>query len=534
MKQYSFGNSLVLVVAWSCFTGIAVNAELPPNILILMADDLGFSDLGCYGGEIETPNLDALADHGLRYTQFYNGARCWPTRSSLLTGYYPQQIGRDKAPGIEGGGRGKRPSWARLLSEYLKPAGYRSYHSGKWHIDGMPIENGFDRSYYLRDQHRFFSPAKHYEDDQLLPPVKRGSGFYGTTAVATKAIEYLEQHKTEYADKPFFAYVAFAAPHFPLQALPDDIARIGDRYAEGWDVLRQRRWERIQKQAITKGTLSEVEHQVGPPYDFPESLKVLGEGEVNRPVPWNELTPVQKRFQETKMRIHAAMIERMDSEIGRIVDQVKSMNCYEDTLAVFLSDNGASAEIMVRGDGHDPNAPPGSADSNLCLGPGWSTVCNTPFRRHKTWAHEGGSHTPFIAHWPKGIAARGALRHDVCHVIDLVPTLLELAGVKPHQQGPAAFPGKSLTGTFAGDVAWDRKLWWYHQGNRAMRVGDWKIVAAKEEEWELFNLSIDPAETKNLAAGKPEKVQFLIKEWEGMLMNFQKVALKQKPGKKQK
>ena len=459
------------------------NADSRPNFLIILTDDLGFSDVGSYGGEIQTPNIDSLANSGLRFTQFYNTARCWPTRGALMTGYYPQQIGRDSVEDIKGGGghRNPRPAWAKLIPAYLKEAGYRSYHSGKWHIDGMPIENGFDRSYLLKDQSRFFSPTVHYEDDKKLPKVPRDSGFYGTIKVADKTVEYLQQHQKEHSQKPFMAFVAFAAPHFPLHALPKDIEKVGDRYKEGWDKIRQKRWQRIQELGIASGKLSEVERDLGPPYHFPEALKILGKGEVNRPLPWDSLSDEQKEFQAKKMAIHAAMIERVDTEIGRILNQLKSMGQYENTLIMFLSDNGASAEIMVRGDGHDPKAPLGSADTYPCLGPGWSNTCNTPFRKHKTWTHEGGSCTPFIVHWPKGIKAKGELRKDAGHVIDLAPTLFELAGISPKTE--VKLPGKSVVSSFAKDNAVKRSLWWSHEGNDAFRHGDWKLVLSKGQKW---------------------------------------------------
>ncbi len=517
--------AIVVIVAMALFITACHHEEVkPPNILVILADDLGFSDLGCYGGEIETPNLDKLASEGLRFTQFYNCGRCWPTRASLLTGYYPQQVRRDNAPGIEGGGLSERPDWAILLPNYLKAANYRSYHSGKWHIDGMPLENGFDHSYYLNDQERFFSPGEHYEDDEKLPSISRGTGYYGTVEIASRAIGQLKEHKSKHADKPFFAYVAFTAPHFPLQALPEDIEGIGDRYAPGWNKIRQQRWDQIREMGIASGQLSKVEREVGPPYHFPEALNILGDGEVNRPVPWESLSLEQKQFQQDKMTIHAAMIERIDMEIGRILEQLRAMEAYKNTLVVFLSDNGASAEIMVRGDGHDVNAAPGSADSYLCLGPGWSNASNTPFRRHKTWVHEGGTCTPFIAHWPDGIAARGELRHDPGHVIDLMPTILELAGISNLDQEEVPFPGQSLKSTFAGDTHWKRDLWWYHEGNRAMHSGDWKIVTAGEGEWELFRLDKDRTESNNLAGDNPEKVLELEKQWQGILDEFRKAA----------
>lgn len=488
-----------------------------PNIMIILADDLGYSDLGCYGGEIETPNLDRLADNGLKYTNFYNSARCWPTRAALLSGYYPQQIARDSAPGIN---MGNRPAWALLLPKYLKAAGYRSYHSGKWHIDGMPVANGFNRSYLLQDQDRFFSPKVHWEDDKRLPMVQLGTRFYATVKIADKTIEYLKEHKAKHPDKPFFAYVAFTAPHFPLQATPEDIARIGERYAPGWEKIRQRRWERLQELGIASGQLSMVEHQIGPPYHFPDALQILGSNEVNRPMPWNDLTLEQKKFQQTKMTIHAAMVQRMDREVGQILKQLREMGAYDNTLIIFLSDNGASAEIMVRGDKHDANGSPGSNSTYLCLGPGWSNTSNTPFRRHKTWVHEGGICTPFIAHWPKEIYARGELRHDPAHVIDLVPTILDLAGVFNPNKVPVTFPGRSLKPTFAKPTGWNRTLWWFHEGNRALLVGDWKLVSSKDEQWELFNLAKDRTESSNLTERFPTKVAELEDQWNKIMESF--------------
>ncbi len=338
----------------------------------------------------------------------------------------------------------------------------------------------------------------------------------------------------QYAEQPFFHYLAFAAPHFPLHALPEDIAKYRDRYLDGWEKARAARFNRISEGGIVTSSLSEVEREVGPPYHFPDALEKLGPGEVNRPLPWDALTEEQRRFQATKMAIHAAMIDRVDQELGRVLDQLRKMSAFENTLIFFLSDNGASAEIMVRDDGHDPDADPGSAATYLCLGPGWSNCSNTPFRRHKTWVHEGGISTPLIAHWPKGIAARGELRRDPGHVIDIVPTILEVAGANrlevPSGAAVPAAPGKSLTPAFAKNDSVNRDyLWWLHEGNRAIRVDDWKLVAAKDDPWELYDLSIDRTETNNLAEQHPAKVKELVALWQQHLDDFTAVASRNVP-----
>ena len=520
------------VLSLFCLAGI-VEAE-KPNVLLIMADDLGYSDLGCYGGEIETPNLNGLAQRGLRFTQFYNTARCWPTRGALLTGYYAQQIRRDAVPGLPSGGRGTRQPWAQLLPNYLKPLGYRSYHSGKWHIDGMPIEQGFDRSYYLRDQGHFFSPQVHYKDDKKLAAVERDSGYYGTTAIGEHAVEVLKEHQRKHAEKPFFHYLAFTAPHFQLHALPVDIEKYKARYQRDWETVRKERYQRQLKMGLHNQKLSAVERDLGPPYHFPDHLEILGKAEVNRPVKWDSLTEEQKVFQGIKMAIHAAMIDRMDIEIGKVLDQIRKMGELNNTLVFFLSDNGCSAEIMVRNDGHDRAAAPGSAATYLCLGPGWSTICNTPFRRHKTWTHEGGSSTPLIVSWPKGIKARNEIRHNPGHVIDIVPTILEVAGgkmpekVKERKRAPA--PGLSLVPAFAedGSVKHDY-LWWFHDAHKAIRMGDYKAVKANGEEWEVYDLAKDRAESNDLSKSRPALAMKLIRTWDDKMEEFRKVAMMDLP-----
>ncbi|MFO0915347.1 MAG: arylsulfatase [Pirellulales bacterium] len=521
------------LVGWNLVTGntrLAAADQLAdlkrPNIVILLADDLGFSDLGCYGGEIQTPNLNQLAESGLRFTQFYNTARCWPTRGSLLTGYYAQQIRRDTVPDVKSGNGGTRPAWAKLLPELLKPLGYRNYHSGKWHVDGQPLANGFDHSYRLDDHDRHLNPTSHSEDGRPLPKVEPGSGHCSSQAIADHMLSYLREHASQHADQPYLAFVAFTAPHFPLQAPADDIARYSGKYDIGWDAVRSARAERLRDSNIFSGIVSDVEREQGPPYHYPEVLTKIGPGEVNRPIPWNDLTDAQRQLQSAKMSIHAAMVDRMDREIGRLLEQIRAMPGAENTLVLFLSDNGASAEMMVRGDGHDLTAPPGSPSTFLCLGPGWSTVANTPFRKHKTWVHEGGIATPLIVSWPAGIRDRGQLRRTPGHVIDIVPTLLELTQADTTSSVESATapsrPGRSLLAAWHQDVAVERPaLWWLHEGNRALRVGDWKIVAAGDRApWELYDLSQDRAETRNLADHDPARVREMESLWSRMRDEF--------------
>jgi arylsulfatase len=470
--------------------GLVAGPAPRPNIVIILADDLGFSDLGCYGGEVRTPNLDQLAANGLRFTQFYNTARCWPSRAALLTGYYAQQVNRDP-PGL-------RPKWAALVPELLKPVGYRSYHAGKWHVDGPVRKGGFERSYLVVDQDRYFGPRNHQLDDTPLPQPKPEDGYYATTAIAQHAIDWLADHGAKHRGEPFFLYLAFTCPHFPLQALPEDIARYRSRFKDGWDVLRQRRLDRMRQLGIVSCELS---------------ARTPG-------VPaWDSLGAEQKDAWEWRMTIHAAMVDRMDREVGRVFDHLRKSGQWDNTLILFCSDNGASAERLVRGDGHDPAAPPGSAKTFLCLEPPWANLANAPLRKSKIFTHEGGISTPLIVHWPARVKAHGELRHTPGHFVDLVPTLLELAGASApatwNGERRPPLPGRSLVAAFAKDVPIAREfLFFKHEGNRALRVGDWKIVASGAGvPWELYDLAKDRSESHDLAGRHPDKVKEMAALW---------------------
>jgi len=514
-----------------------------PNILFIVADDMGFSDAGCYGGEIQTPNLDRLAAGGLRFTQFYNTARCWSSRACILTGYYAQAVRRDKTtdfklPGSYGvaGAGGVRPRWAQLLPEYLKPLGYRSYMSGKWHIDGDPLKNGFDHYYESGNGQGYFSAKGHTEDGVELPAGKVDGSYYSTVAIADYAIKYLKEHAAKHSGQPFFQYLAFHSPHFPIQALPQDIALYKNRYQSGWDAIRDERLARMKKLGIVDCALSPLEPDTIPRANLSTDAlhKRIGPNEVGHAVPWNSLTPGEKEFQSAKMSVHAAMVHRMDIEIGRVLDQIKAMGALDNTIVFFVSDNGASAEQIIRGLGEDPKAPVGSAYSYLGIGPGWSSAANTPFRKHKMWNHEGGIATPLIVSWPAGLKAHGELRTDPGHLIDLVPTVLELTGGKqPATVAGLPVPplqGQSLVPDFARDgLVKHDFLWWNHQGNRAIRIGDWKLVADHQKPWEIYDLSQDRSETKNLAAKYPEKVKELEKAWTKHAAENNALALQDPP-----
>ncbi len=362
------------------------------------------------------------------------------------------------------------------------------------------------------------------------PGGRTDEGYYSTIAIADHAIQCLKLHEQQHGSTPFFQYVAFYSPHYPLHALRDDIAAYRGHFSAGWDACRQGRWERMKAMGILDCALSQREERIVPSWNLKSKQleKRIGPGEVSHAVGWDTLTDAQQSFQATKMAIHAAMITRMDAEIGRLIEQLKDMGAYENTLILFMSDNGASAEQIIRGDGHDPSVPLGSAKSYVCLGPGWATAANTPFRLHKHWNHEGGISSPLIAHWPRGIPARGELRHSPTHFIDIAPTILAVAGGSwPTAAGgePAPpRPGLSLLPEFAQSGAVPHEsLWWCHGGHRALRMGKWKLVHRQPgPEWELYDLSIDRSETHDVASQHADRVQRMAEKWQATLDGFVK------------
>ena len=484
--------------------GFAVEKDQRPNILLIMVDDMGFSDIGCYGGEVDTPNLNRLAAGGLRFTQFYNTGRCWPTRAALMTGRYPHDVGHAMMYGADAPRAYQSTSKERalMIQERLKPLGYRTYHVGKWHLhsrqrgpagaSSWPLGRGFDRSYCVKSQNNFFNPNVMLDEHFTVKrPGNEDPDYYITRAFTDRAIHYLDEHQTYHREKPFFLYLAHTAPHFPLHALAEDVARFRERYRVGWDVIRRQRLARMKKIGILNAKLSDRD---------PDA------------VAWDSLSDEEKDEWSGRMAVHAAMIYRIDVGIGRIVKKLQAMKALDNTLILFLSDNGASAEYILRGDGHDPKAPLGSGETYRCLEVGWANAANTPFRYHKIWVHEGGTSTPLIASWPTGMKAKGKLTSELGHVIDVLPTVMELAGGEVKEE----VSGHSLVPIFRGEenVDSERTIFWEHQGNRAIRQGDWKLVAVDGGPWEMYNLGEDRSETKNLIEVETARAEEMKMNWQ--------------------
>ncbi|UCE20569.1 MAG: arylsulfatase [Gemmatimonadota bacterium] len=475
-----------------------------------MADDMGFSDLGCYGSSIETPNIDQLAEDGVRFTQFYNCARCCPTRASLLTGQYPHRVGvgeminrkRKKKPPAYQGYLNDR---CLTIAEALKSAGYHTLMSGKWHVGeyypNWPLQRGFERYYGL------VSGASSYFDTSFVEPksdkvrimlrddqeiVEKGEGFFMTDAITDNAVRMIEEWH-QYED-PFFLYVAYTAPHWPLHALPEDIRKYEDHFRDGWDSMRKRRYERVIEMGLVneKWKLPERDDRV-PPWESAEHME------------WEIM----------KMAVYAAQVDRMDQGVGRILRALMRPNIEGNTLVIFLSDNGGCDEILR---GNDQAVTPGGSESYMSYGVGWANASNTPFRRYKSWMHEGGISTPFIARWP-GVIAPASLTHQVGHVIDLMPTCLDVAGViypdqyRNHVLNP--LDGRSLLPVLRGEAREEHAfLCWEHFGKSAVREDKWKLVMDSDlNEYELYDMEEDRTETHNLADEYPERVEEMGKVW---------------------
>jgi arylsulfatase A-like enzyme len=517
-------------------------AAMPPNILVVITDDMGFSDIGSYGGEIETPNLDRLAAEGIRFTQAYNFGRCWPTRTALVTGYYPKQTGSD--PNL---GDGKHVKWTEPLPQVMRRLGYRTMHSGKWHVLADQCNSahsaGFDRAYDFAQGYLYYTPKFHALDGKLLPRPTIEDDYFMDIAVTDYMLEFLREHDAEHGDQPFFAYLSFNCPHYPLKAPPRYIEKYRGRYDEGWDVIRARRFARQQELGFPDSwALSEPEPHVvsvHSPADAEARAAYdarYGFEEVYEYVPWDTLSPERQRKQAAKMEIHAAMVDLVDEQVGRVLDLLEEQGRLDNTLVLFLSDNGADVTFMLPNVqlsddlvyDHDPSAPWGSEDTCLALGPAWGSTSNTPFRRHKIWMHEGGIATPLIARWPRGIdLPPGSLTRTPATVLDFLPTFISLAGGDPkpsHVEAPP-FPGKSLAPAFAGrPIPRDEPFFFEHVGNRALIDGDWKLVSSIQDggEWELFNLADDRSETQNLASKAPERVERMGRRWEDLNDEFRK------------
>jgi arylsulfatase len=478
----------------------------PPNFVLILADDMGFSDLGCYGSEIATPNLDRLAAGGLRFSQFYTTPRCCPSRASLLTGLYPHQVGvghmvrNEGSPAYEGYLNDR----CVTLAEALRGAGYHTLMSGKWHLGAerphWPVDRGFERSFaLLGGESSYFHPnegGKLVLDDH--PYVARQDAaaldrFYMTDAITHHALRFLQEYGRR--KEPFFLYLAYTAPHWPLHALPADIARYRGKYRRGWDALREARRRRMADLGLLNPSwpLSPRDPEVPP---------------------WTRVK--KKAGWDLRMAVYAAQVDRMDQDIGRVLARLREIGAGENTLVMFLSDNGGSAERVHE---FGKNAPPGGPKSHASYERPWANASNTPFRLYKHWVHEGGIATPLIVSGP-GVARAGRITDQVGHVMDIVPTCLELAGAPypaaSRRRAPLPLEGRSLAPVFRDETrSAYPPLFWEHEGNRAARLGRWKLVSRFPRGWELYDMEADRTELNDLSGRYPGKVQELAGLYEG-------------------
>ena len=486
----------------------AVAATLPkPNILVVLMDDMGFSDIACYGSEIPTPNLDRLAANGLRFTQFYNTGRCCPTRASVLTGLYPHEAGVGHMTDDDGvpGYRGRLNDRCVTIAEVLRGAGYFTAMSGKWHVGQnhgvVPWDRGFDRSmnspaggfYYPEGkQKRIFLNGQALADDAPELP----KNWHSTDLWTDYGIKFIDEALA--SQKPFFLYLAYNAPHFPLQTPADEIAKFRGKYKIDWDKLREQRHARQKELGVVDKS-------------WPLSPRP------DRVQAWDNLSDKDKDRFDHIMAIYAACVAHMDTAVGRVVAALKERGVLDNTLIMFMSDNGGNAESGP--DGRLEGDSPRAAGSTVFCGQSWATLENTPFRRYKHYNHEGGIATPLVVHWLAGFAARGELRQQPGHLVDIMVTCVDVGGAKyPTQfQGKPilAMEGRSLVPAFADKPIERDALYWEHEGNAAVRMGDWKLVRfGRNGPWELYDLKADRTELHDLSANQPERAKELAAKWD--------------------
>lgn len=499
-----------------------------PNVILILNDDMGYSDIGCYGGEVQTPHLDRLAAGGLRFSQFYNTARCSPSRASMLTGLHPHQTGvgiltYDSGPEGYAGNLNQR---CVTIPQALKCNGYRTYMSGKWHVassltqptDTWPLQRGFDSFYgTIIGAGSFYDPNTLTRGNDNAEHEARAEGFFYTDAISDQAVCYIEQHARDHADTPFFEYVAYTAPHWPLHAHDDDIAKYKGRFDKGWDVLREERLEKLVASGLLKDSWRLTERDPSQP-------------------PWSD-AEVDEQFRAWTLRcmeVYAAQIDRMDQGIGRILAALERTGQSDNTIVIFLADNGACAEdipqsvtvdelvnklMIARAHtrsgqpvqfGNDASRMPGPENTYQSYGTAWANLSNTPFRLYKHWIHEGGISTPLIVHWPQGIADKGGIRHAPGYLPDIMATILDVTGTDyPREfEGRTIDPleGQSLAPVFREDGHTRAPMFWEHEGNAAVRIGQWKLVKRYPGTWELYDMHADRTELHDLAARDPARV----------------------------
>jgi arylsulfatase A-like enzyme len=490
-----------------------------PNVILIMSDDMGYSDIGCYGGEIETPNLDRLANQGIRYTQFYNAARSCPTRASLMTGLYPHQAGMGWMTVAHLGTpqyQGELNDQCMTIAEVLKTAGYATYMSGKWHLTrnydetqsaekhNWPLQRGFDRFFgTIPGGGSFFTPHGLATGNTIIKPKQP---FYYTDAISDSTVSFIRENQSKKKKQPFFIYVAYTAPHWPLHALEKDIVKYKGKYDQGWDVLREERYERMKKMGVipVNTAYPERHEDAAAWYTIPKRLR-----------------PELAR----RMEVYAAQIDNMDQGIGRIIAELERTGQLENTIVIFLNDNGACAEMISH---DDKTGEIGSTDASFeSYTLAWANAGNSPFQMFKHWIHEGGIATPFIVHWPKGIQPehQGKFFNKPAHIMDVMATLVDVtkadyAGLMKKNKQIQPLEGQSLLATFELIDNNRKPMFWEHEANIGMREGKWKLVAKTKEgndpsigKLELYDIEADRSESNDLSAKYPELTKKMFDEW---------------------